>query len=248
VADRRRFARSGTLALPLAVAALLLIAPGAARAAAPAAGYPPLPIGDDREFLSNLSAPSLAPGGGGSVSFTVGNPLDAPLVRAVLTVGLYAFNGFPGNATGVLPSSAPPVLANATASGPTVNVSLGSVAPHASVPGAVAIATSATTPSGTYAIRTALTFTENGTGYRLASRGWFSASEWANATELPNGSVTINLTRLGVSGVLAETAVLVSSNGIDWALAAVAGAGVVLVGAGAYVYFRRTSKSSSGVR
>jgi len=53
---------------------------------------------------------------------------------------------------------------------------------------------------------------------------------------------------LGVSGVTAETSILVSSSSWDWALAFILGAALVLVGAGAFVYFRRASKSSTGAR
>ncbi|HTT15159.1 MAG TPA: hypothetical protein VMG81_05215 [Thermoplasmata archaeon] len=227
---------------------LLLLVPGAVARPVPWTGYPPLPEALDRDFLPNLSAPSLAPGGGGSIDFSVSDPLAAPLADAQLTLGVYAFNGFPGNATGGVPVAGAPVLTTPSSSGAEANVSLGSVLPGRSVSGSIGIQTSATTPSGTFAVRTALAFSENGTAYRLESRGWFSDAVWANATELPNGSVTLNLSRLGVSGVIPETAVLVSSSALDWAIYAIAGAGVVLVGVGAFVYFRRVSKSSAGAR
>jgi hypothetical protein len=53
---------------------------------------------------------------------------------------------------------------------------------------------------------------------------------------------------LGVSGITPETAIEVSSSSWDWALVGILGASLVLVGAGAFVYFRRESKSSSGAR
>ncbi len=235
------------LLLPL-LGALLLLVPPAYAAPTPAGTYPQLPIGLDREFLGNLSAPTLAPGGSGSISFTVADPLPGALSAVVLTLGLYAFNGFPGNMTGGLPVAGPPVLTTSTTSGTSANVSIGTLGPKEVIAGSVGIATSDTTPSGTFAVRTALAFSENGTDYLLESRGWFAPSLWANSTELSNGSVTVNLTRLGVSGVLPETAVLVSSSDLEWALAAIAAAGIVLVAAGAWVYFRRESKSSGGAR
>jgi hypothetical protein len=237
--------------VPLLVAALLIaiaLAPPTGARPLPAAGYPILPEALDRDFLGNLTAPSLAPGGSGSIGFTVSDPLPTPLESVVLTLGVYAFNGFPGNATGGVPVAGAPVLTTATTSGANATVGLGTIAARQTTSGTVGIATAATTPSGTFAVRTALAFSVNGTAYYLASRGWFSAVQWANATELPNGSVTLNLTRLGVSGVLPETAVLVSSSDLAWGIVAVAAAGVVLVGAGAWVYFRRSSKSSAGVR
>jgi hypothetical protein len=228
--------------------ALVLITPARAAPGAAPGAYPVLPTALDRDFLGNLSAPSLSPGGSGSVDFSVSDPLAGDLTGVVLTLGLYAFNGFPGNATGGIPVAGAPVLTTATTSGAEANVSLGTIAPRNTATGSVGLATGSTTPSGTFAIRTAVTFSENGTAYRLESRGWFSAAQWAYATELPNGSVGLNVSRLNVSGVVPETALLVSSSDLAWGIFAVAAAGVILVGAGAWVYFRRASKSSDGAR
>jgi len=228
----------------LALASLTTLVPNAA-----ATTFPPLPVALDATFLSNLSGADLGPGGQSALGFQVADPPTfAPMTAVVLTLDVYAFNAFPGNATSSVASAGTPVLLASSASGTSVNVSLSSVFPGDRVEGSVGVATSSNTPSGTFAVRTALTFTANGTHYRLESRGWFSASLWDAATELPNGSVTLNLTMLGVSGVTAETAILVSSSSWDWALALILGASLVLIGAGAFVYFRRGPKSSSGAR
>ena len=231
-----------------AVLACALALPSASAAGPRPYGYPPLPLLDARQLLGNLSAPSLNAGSSGSLTFTVADALSAPLVGAVVTFEVYAFNAFPGNATSTVPVAGAPLLSTAAGSGPGVNISVGPLSPGAVYHGSVGVDSSASTPSGTFAIRSALSFTENGTAYRLESRGWFTAAAWAAATELPNGSVTLNLTRLGVSGVLPETAVYVSTSAFDWALGALAVAGVVLVGAGAWVYFRRGPGSTSGTR
>jgi len=213
-----------------------------------ASTYPPLPLADDRGFLGNLSAPYLAPGGSGSITFTLGDPLSVEMTSATLTLEVYAFNGFPGNATSVLPVASAPVLSNASGSGSTAVVSVPLLDSHGTYHGSVSVASSATTPSGTFAIRASLSFVANSTTYLLESRGWFTAAEWAAATELPNGSATLNLTTLGVSGVLPETAVLVEESAFPWLLAGVLGAAFLLVGVGAWVYFRRGPSSSSGIR
>jgi hypothetical protein len=228
-----------------ALAGLLLIG---LPAGASAAGYPTLPLADDRGFLGNLSAPTLSPGSSGTVAFTVGNPLSHSVTGAELTLQVYAFNGFPGNATAFVPVAGAPVLSNATSSGVSVGVAVGTMTPGEVVRGAVSVATSATTPSGAFALRSQLTFSANGTGYLLESRGWFNASVWAAATELPNGSATLNLTVLGVSGVLPETAIVVAESSFPWILGAVLAGAAVLTGAGAWVYFRRGAASSSGAR
>jgi hypothetical protein len=225
-----------------------MIALVGAVAGASASSYPILPLADDRGFLGNLSAPSLTPGTSGSISFTVGNPLSATMTSVELGFQVYAFNAFPGNATSTVSVAGAPVLSNATASGGSVNLSIGTLPTHGSVPGSVSVATSASTPSGTFAVRTSLTFVANATAYRLDSRGWFTEAQWAQATELPNGSATLNLTVLGVSGVLPETGVLVEPSSWSWILFGVLAAAAVFVGVGAWIYFRRGPSSSSGIR
>lgn len=244
-----RASRCAVRVVTVLALAVGLLALSAAVPTTAAASFPALPLGYDATFLSNLTAPDLAPGSTGSLTFTVADPSTfEPMTAITLSLAVYAFNAFPGNATSTLASAGAPVLVTATASGSGVNVSLPSLTAGGHDMGSVGVATASNTPSGTFAVRTALSFAANGVNYRLESRGWFSASVWAAATELPNGSATLNLTVLGVSGVTAETAILVSSSNWDWALGLILGAALVLVGAGAYVYFRRASKSSGGAR
>jgi hypothetical protein len=242
----RRAARTTRVRIAIVATAVLLLS--AASTNTLGAGYPTLPLADDRGFLGNLSAPSLTPGASGALTFTVGNPTGTPFSGATLTFQVYAFNAFPGNATSTVSVAGAPVLSNATASGGSVGLPVGSLAPGAVYRGSVGVATSTNSPSGTFAVRTALSFVQNGSTYLLESRGWFTASGWANATTLPNGSATLNLSRLGVSGVLPETAVLVESNGFSLVLPLLLVGAAVLVGVGAWIYFRRGTTSSSGTR
>jgi hypothetical protein len=247
VARRRRASRAPRgLALACVVSLLALALPGLARATT----YPPLPIEDGRDLVGNLSAPTLAPGASGAIGFTVHDPLPDPLTAGELTLAVYAFNAFPGNATSFVPVAGAPVLSAAGASGAAVNVSLPSLSPGATYRGSVGVTTASSTPSGTFAVRTALTFrlASNATTYLLESRGWFTASAWAAATEEPNGSATLNLSRLGVSGVTPETAVLVAASDWDWVLGSLLAAAIVLAGVAAWIYFKRGPGSTSGTR
>lgn len=244
---RRPHRRSPGIAVAAALfvlaAAVLGVAPGGAATAPPLA-----PLAFDRELLSNLTAPDVEPGGSTSVSFRLYDPAGfGSLSGVVLSLGVYALNGYPGDAVGPVPLANPPVLENASASGESVNVTLATLPTNTSYSGSVAVVTSATTPAGTYAIRTSLAFVENKTGYVFRSRGWFTLAAWENATEETNGTATVNASRLGVSGILPETAVLVAPSGWPVALGALLAVGFVLVGLGAWLYFRRGPKSSSGV-
>ncbi len=237
--------RSPTFPALVAVALLLLLTLPALAPSARAASYPTLPE-PGREFLSNLSVPSIDPGATTHLAFELTDPTNLTLTGLVLSFGLYAFNGFPGDAVSPTPVAHAPTLATANVSGPSVSFSLSSLRTGSSDHGTITVASSSSTPSGTFAIRTALSFEAGGKSYRFESRGWFGAALWANATRGPNGSATVNLTMLNVSGILPETAVLVKVSSWPYVLGALLVGGLVLVGLAAWLYFRRTDGSSSG--
>jgi len=238
-----RHPRGVVLLAAVAVVAAGLVLPGREVAAA----YPVAPIALDRDLLSNLSAPSVGPGGSTSVAFRLSDsPTFGSLSSVVLSFEEYALNGYPGDAVGPVPVANAPVLENATASGEVANITLGSLGPGASYNGSVEVVTSAATPAGTYAIRTSLSFVENHTAYLFRSRGWFTLAAWENATEEANGTATVNASRLGVSGIVPETAVYVAPSGWPVALGALVVAGFSLVGLGAWLYYRRGPGSRSG--
>jgi len=255
-----RAGRSGLLRTAALLAAVLLIAaegPSSVARAAPATPRPPeataavygtINLSLDRDFLANLSVPSIAPGSTTSLHYALADPraMGGTLTKVRLTFQVYAFNGYPGDASALLPVANAPVLSNATGSGASVTMALASLARGAPAVGSVGVAASANTPAGTFAIRTALSFNLGATAYLLESRGWFSAATWASATETPNGSATLNLSALGVSGVIAESAVLVIASDWGWALGALLAGAFVLLAAGAWVYSRRGPDSRSG--
>ena len=214
----------------------------------PTPSYGNVSLALDRQFLGNLTVAPIAPGRSATLHYSLADPrkMAASLSHVRLEFQVYAFNGYPGDATARLPVSDAPVLSNASASGESVNVTYATLAIGAPVAGSVGVATAAATPAGTFAIRSALSFSIGATDYLLESRGWFSAATWASATELPNGSATLNLSVLHVSGVLPETAVLVVASDWAWALAALLAGAFVLLAAGAWVYSRRGPGSRSG--
>ncbi len=241
----RRAPRRSFRTVPLLAVLLVLALVGPA--SGPARASPPLPLVYGRGVLSNLTAPSVGPGGSSAIALELANPGNFTMVDVRLTLGLYEFNGYPGDSVGALPVANPPLLSNASASGLSVGISVAALAPGASVYRSIGFQTSAATPAGTYAVRTAVAFQDpNGTSYLLESRGWFSAGQWANATELPGGNATLNLTVLGVSGVVPETAIYVAPSGWPVALAVLVAGGLALVGVGAWVYFRKGPGSRSG--
>ncbi|MCI4318165.1 MAG: hypothetical protein L3J96_06465, partial [Thermoplasmata archaeon] len=188
---------------------------------------------DDGRFVLNLSAPSLSPGTSGSFDGWVHDPLAVPLSAATLTFTIYAFEPFPGGAANTsVPLGAHVQLVSASGSGSSVTLSFGTLQPGA--------------PVGAYAVSLGLAFMANGSNYWMASRGHFSAAEWLNATSLPRGNSTLNLSRLGVSGVIPETAVQVQGSSVAPWLYLLLGASLVLAAAGGFYAIRRGPKSRSG--
>lgn len=240
-----RRSRPRALGALLTALALLLVAGRTAGAAPPA-----LPAQDGRALLGGLGAAPTGPGGTSPLAFELTNPFGVPLFDVNLTFGVYGFNPFPGTGPAPLPAAAP-TLSGPAGGGRNLTIPVGTLGARLSgwsTP--VFLVVPASAPAGTYAVRDLLSFEMNGTAYRFASVGNFAPSVWNSATVLPNGTPTLNLSRLGVSGVLPETAILVrSTTGLDLALdgllAAAVGFGLVAL----YVASRRRSGGSrSGAR
>lgn len=234
----------------LLIAAVVLCGVLGAAGPARAATVPTLPIDLDSHFVGNLTAPGLVAGASGSIGLTLTNPLPASITSVHLSLEVYAFNAFPGNATSTL--AAPPVLTTATTSSSWANFTVGSMPSGLRTLLSVGVVTASATPVGAYSVRSALSFTAaNGTSYRLASRGWFTQALWEQATEEPNGSAVLDnqsLHILNTSGVLPETSIQVTSSALQVALYVILGVVFVLAGIGAYLYFRRSGRSSGGAR
>lgn len=230
---------------PAALVLLAVLVAPSVLASAEATSPPVLPVADGSLLLSGLSAPVLAPGASGSLALVLSDPLAAPLLGLRLTVAWYEFNAYPGNATGPLPSDVP-TLSAAGSSGPSVTLLVASLDSGASVGESVGVSTDAAAPVGTYALRLSVTFAANGTSYLFESRGFFSAAAWSAATSAPGGASTLNLSALGVSGVVPETAVLVRQNPYPPVLWAILAAAIVLAAAGGYVAWRPGPGSRSG--
>ena len=244
--SERRFGRRGRwawTALATMVATLWLIAPGLA---GPASATPPvLPDSEWSSFLSAVTGPTLSPGGSGTLTFQVGDPLSQDLTSVSLYLQDYAFNPTDGGAPQSPTLGAAPTLGGGTLGW---NVSVGLLTPGEHTAGSVPVTIPSPTSTGDYGFRFAVSFSVGNVSYLLESRGFFSAGAWAAATQYPNGTPTINASRLGVSGVVPETSVLVSSPSTPLVLYALLGVGLGLVAVGAYWWTRSGAKSRSGTR
>lgn len=236
----RRRSRASIATGAVALALLLLVGAPVGRSAPPV-----LPVGDGAELVAGLSAPTLAPGQSGTIALTLADPLAAAITGLTLTLELYAFNAYPGNASGPVPSDAPTLSAGGAPSR-ALTIPIAELDPGAPRSISVEVATDGAVPSGDFVVRIHLAFLENGTSYLFESRGYFSNAAWANATVLPGGGSTLNLSRLGVSGVVPETAVLVRANPFPTVLVVVLVGAIVLAAAGGYVAWRPRGGSRDG--
>jgi hypothetical protein len=234
---------AGTALILLASA--ILAAPGGA-----ASVYPVLPEATYTQFLSGLSVAPVAPGGTTTLSLEVRNPLGTEINGTVVTLEFYAFNPYPGNSPGPLPSSEAVEFVGAPGvpGSENMTVSFGTLGSDIAVFHALTVEALGAAGTGTYAIRTAVRFTVGATPYLLESRGFFNDAQWENATASPNGNATLNVSRLGVSGVTPETGVLVQSNTASVLIWAFLAAALALAGVAAFYVFRRGPRSKSGAR
>lgn len=178
------------------------------------------------------------------MTFEVGNPLPDEIISMNVSLELYAFNPSDGGAPQALPGS-PPTLGSGQLSYRVAPPLLG----HGSTWNwSVPVAIPSTAPTGDYAVRFAVSFVSENVSYLLESRGFFSASAWAQATEYANGTPTVNASQLGVSGVVPETSILVSGGTTPFVLYVVLGVGLGLAALGAYWWTRSEAKSKSGTR
>lgn len=239
----------------LLVGGLLSLPSATATAATP----PPLPSPLASE-LFNLSTPGTTPGTSVNIGLEVRNVLSAPLVGASLQLGFYRYSSN-GSAEALTPSDgwAPsfagpnsfPDQIHGTLSGLSANLSL----PALPVLGELSFEMPVSVPSsaspGLYLLRDRIILNTSAASYLLASRGYFPDPLWDKATLNPNGTPTLNLTMLGVSGVSPESGLYV---GTAWAIPILTGilvlSLVIAAGVGVYVYRerRRTRQSRAGAR
>ncbi len=178
------------------------------------------------------------------MTFRVGDPLAQEIVSANVSLQVYAFNPTDGGATQAPPAGATPTLSG----GLSYTIAPPLLAPNTSWNWSVPVAVPASAASGDYAVRFAVTFTMSNVSYLLESRGFFSASAWASATQYPNGTPTINASQLGVSGIVPETSILVRGAATPVVLYVVLGVGLGLAALGGYWWTRSEGKSKSGAR
>lgn len=173
--------------------------------------------------LSDFKTPQIVPGESGKYSFSVRNRYEGPIERATLTIEIYKWATLE-EARDIGRISDPPQVSEGAGQGYTAT--LPSLGPNQTTAVSITIGTSKSTPQGTYFVRQMMQFDYNGTHLLMKSRGHFTGQEWDNATTGANGSRAvggINLTLLGVDGILPDSSFSVKEPIPMWPLALLVG-------------------------
>ena len=218
-------------------AALLLLALTAFPAAADENLSAPNRIPD----LADFRTPQIVPGGSGGYQFTVRNRYNGTFDNASLTVEIYKWATLE-EARDIEHVFSPPRISEGA--GQSYTAAISSLGPNQTYSLKIAISSSKSTPQGTYFVRHGIQFDYNGSHLLMKSRGFFSNRLWDNATTNQNGSRAvggINLTMLGVDGILPDSSFSVKEPIPMWPLALLVGL-TILFGALALVYYLMDEK------
>ena len=191
--------------------------------------------------LSGFHTPQIVPGSSGSYGFTVRNRYNGTLVNASLTIEIYKWATLE-DAKDIGNISDPPRISEGR--GQSYTAAIFSLGPNQTASFKISIGTGKQTPQGTYFVKQMMNFSYNGSRLLMKSRGFFSGKEWDNATTDTNGSRAvggINLTMLGVDGILPDSSFSVKEPIPMWPLAILIGL-TVLFGALALVFYLMEEK------
>lgn len=190
--------------------------------------------------LSDFHTPQIVPGGTGTYQFTVRNRYDGAIQNASLTVEIYKWATLE-DAKDIGMVSDPPQIKEGLKQSYSTAFSLG---PNQTIDVRISISSGTKTPQGTYFVRQMVQFQYNGTHLLMKSRGYFTNKEWDNATTNVNQSRAaggINLTMLGVDGILPDSSFSVKEPIPMWPLALLIGL-TILFGALALVFYLMEEK------
>ncbi|MFO7792047.1 MAG: hypothetical protein R6W73_03585 [Candidatus Saliniplasma sp.] len=173
------------------------------------------------KILHDFSTPIIKPGNQGNLEFNLTNPYEFEMENMVLTAEIYGFGDL-DEQKNISEIDDPPVF---QITGDTSR-SLGRdvISPERVTPQRFTLKTTENTEKGVYFVRFQLDFeySEEGNESVMKSKGHFTDSEWDNATKRPGNSDepyyagSINITQLGVNGILPDTSFTVKTQIPRW--------------------------------
>ena len=155
-------------------------------------------------LFDDFSTPVIHPGESGEFSFNLTNRYAAAMFNVRLTGEIYAYMT-EDKYIEINKINNPPIILE---SGKTYfTYEYHSIPSKVTIKVSFHIKAKESTPVGVYAVRFKLEFTYNHTSYIMKSRGYFSDELWERATQ----NHTINLTMLGVDGIVPDSSFSVIS-------------------------------------
>lgn len=205
--------------LPVLILALLLLTPVSESEIDPYVSHP----GNIPDF-HNFTTPQLEPGESGPFRLEVTNRYELPITQVEITTEIYMRADFKESETidQVRGDERPFIRAGCwrlnvtdepacrdTVNFQKVRFTPGTLASNATVHLDFTIHSQERTARGTYFVRFDLDFVYNGTPFEMRSRGHFTNWQWENATASGNvaddAPGNINLTELGVDGIIPDS-------------------------------------------
>ncbi|MGC8912350.1 MAG: hypothetical protein ACP5LE_00240 [Thermoplasmata archaeon] len=176
--------------------------------------------GNVNKLFGNFTTPVIKPGESGILNFTIRNYYSTPVYNITLQIEIYFYATIESGRYVDSKFTNPPRFRISDELLATLSWSdwrIYANQPYNQYYATLGIATQKNTPEGTYFVRFTLTFYDPlGNLHILKSRGCFTNEEWKSATTnvsdfdmSAHGGV--NITRLGVDGILPDTSFSVSS-------------------------------------
>ena len=162
---------------------------------------------------------TIEPGSKGKLNFTLTDRYDGPMVNVTLVVEVYKWATI-DEAKDIGKIDHAPTFKGGHAQ--RYELVLGQMASGAGMNILMTIETKTDTPEGTYFVRTMMDFEYQGQSYVMRSRGHFTNAQWEAATDEINLNQSvggINITYLGVDGILVDTSFSVKKPMPMWPLA-----------------------------
>jgi len=161
--------------------------------------------------LNNFKCPQIIPGESAIYRFNITNRYNSSIENVTITVELYKLANEKSAHELETITNAPEIEGG---QGYIATYKLGNIQANENKTVECRIKTVKGTPQGVYFVRHMISFDTLGGHYVMKSKGYFSNEEWAKATE--EGS--INITYLGVDGILPDSAIGVKEPVPMWPL------------------------------
>ncbi|MFO7991413.1 MAG: hypothetical protein R6U61_03845 [Thermoplasmata archaeon] len=177
--------------------------------------------GKANKILSDFSTPIIRPSQSGKLSFNITNLYDGDFTNIVFTTEIYGYANLDMEKE-ISKVTKPPTFKSS--GGTSTSFSLNVLTSNDTYTNEYTIMTNEDTEKGVYFVRFAIEFVYEPTGNLsvMRSRGYFTDSEWENATKRPGVpdepyySGSINITALGVNGILPDTSFSVKTPIPQW--------------------------------